>query len=223
MCLDILSRLPCGIHFCKTGQFVSNLCIIIFFISSIFYILLHYSHYATCQFNPAFCTPFHLYIDKIQSLHESTHQNNRFEYTLDLEQEKLLCNKSIFNNPCKESVKFGILLTETHYSNHWILQNSNVYEPIIVNKETISTDWNDEQSVLNTMDRIYSNFFANYPSICDDIKQREYDEVYYFKILETNKISSNLYRTLVDCIYCHKIMILQIMHTATMESIWNTQ
>ena len=130
---------------------------------SIGYLALHYLHYLTCSVHANLCTPFNVYIDKYQSLsslHESNlHHNISSEYIS--EQTQSSCNQSLLDHPCNQLIKLGIVLTETHYSNQWILQYLDQYDTIIVDFEAIS---------VNTMDILndkYLNLFATHPVICD--------------------------------------------------------
>ena len=198
----------------------------------IIYVILNYSHYVTCAFHEAMCSPLTEWIKNMHPL-QSTMSDDEYHATLQQiwneKDDKSICNISSFQNPCPQVVKLGILISERNIG---VIEELNRLKSIHINKEML-IKWHsnqcsmysqyfefsacDSQSLIKAVDAHYFDYFDEHSSICDG------DSFFYFSTIEIEKIPPKLFKTLIDYVYCHSLTLIQIKRQATIASFWDHQ
>ncbi len=202
------------------------------------YFVIYYSHRITCQYNIQFCTPLHEYIKKMRNMHESiteTEYNAALNQIWNQQIETTICNVSQFINPCPSKIKIGILLAQRHGGSNWVIEELHKYRPISINRErlihwesfecsTYSKYWEQskctQQSLINALDKIYTVWFSKNAKKCNIDSD---DDYYYFFKIQIEQIPPAFFATLVNYIYCHKMIVLHLIRQATVASFWSHQ
>lgn len=199
----------------------------------VIYIIIYYSHYATCHFHYHLCKPLDVRLKYLRNLPEimTQRQFNQILHHMENQNNASACLASSFEHICPNKIKLGIIFAQRHGGSTWIENELGKYKQISIGGEQL-LHWEhsecspfaktfehkqcDKMSFINAMDIIYSNQI-------DDRMCRHQNKEYFFWNIQISQIPPYFFLTLIDYIFCHNIMILHIIRRAAVASFWSLQ
>ena len=184
----------------------------------ILYLFVICIHYITCYLHVGFCTPLHKFrnnlINPYDLMDENQYKASIQEVWNDNYQTAIIACNTSFKNPFPKLLKLGILLTDTNKEANYISKQLNTSENIMI---VNTMNELKEESLINSLDQTFdkcTKFMHIKPN-----NELNANIMHCFIEIYVNKIDQEWFKFLVDYIYCHDIMVLQIYRQALIASI----
>ena len=200
---------------------------------------MYYSHHLTCYIHSSLCVEFSVWFKKWKFPHDpmSETQFNDILHSMWATNfsDTPTFKHSIFQHPCPNKIKLGILLGQRHGGTNWFIGELNKYQRIYTRKELLLS-WEADYcskfakyvefskctdiSLIQALDHIYNStmYSHGFQKLCT--KHKTY---YYFFKIQITQIPPYLFQTLIDYIYHHNIMVIHLIREASVASFYSFQ
>ena len=209
------------------------------------YLLIFHLHNLTCYIHPYMCKPWTEWLKKLRNPYDAMTQQqfNSVVHQMWHEQnitDSPACKNSSFIHKCPNRIKWGILLAQRHGGSNWVIGELNKYKQIIVKNELLlawenynCSKWSqwmestqcNQDSLIKELDTIYNQAMDKLKHYCLDKEKKKVNggQFYFIWKVQIGQIPPDLFRTLIDYIYCHDIMVLHLIREASVASFWSIQ